>query len=253
MPPSTGSVKDFDLTFLKENCFVLRFPTVYSPTKIPPYVHQQNMFDAYKEIRDLAKIMNVTNSVELNKVVTTGKVSDLIRIEEAMKNAKLLSVARNISAKRTVKIVLVAGPSSSGKTTSSRKLCMYLQSFGVTPKVISMDDYFVERNQTPLDEDGKPDYECLEAMDVKLFDKQMAALLRGEKVIVPTYNFAAGVKEFKQEMQFAVKFAPYINERNVIGIMEELSLAQRDIAQNANAKIVFFDFALKMIVLIKNR
>ena len=125
-------------------------------------------------------------------------------IDETLKSNRMLQVAQEINArKKDVKIVLVAGPSSSGKTTSSRKLCMYLQSFGLTPKVISMDDYFVERDQTPLDEDGKPDYECLEAMDVKLFDKQMAALLKGEKVTVPTFNFAAGIKEFKNEMQFA--------------------------------------------------
>lgn len=201
MASSTGKLKDFDLTYINENGFVLRYPTVYSPEKIPTYTHQQNMYDAYKEVRDLAKIMNVTNSVELNKIVTTGKVCDLIRIEEAMKSAKLLDVAKQISAKKNVKIILVAGPSSSGKTTSSRKLCMYLQSFGINPKLISMDDYFVEKDDTPLDENGKPDYECLEAVDTKLFDKQMAQLLKGEKITIPTYNFALGEKEFKSQMQ----------------------------------------------------
>lgn len=203
MAISTGRIKDFDLTYVKDNGFVLRFPTVYSQDKIPPYIHQQNMFDAYKEVRDLAKIMNVTNSVELNKYVTTGRVCDLIRIEEAMKNSKLLSVAQEISSKKNVKIVLVAGPSSSGKTTSSRKLCMYLHSFGLTPKLISMDDYFVEKDDTPLGDDGKPDYECLEAVDTKLFDKQISQLLKGEEIIIPTYNFALGKKEFNTNMQMA--------------------------------------------------
>ena len=102
---------------------------------------------------------------------------------------------------KNVKIILVAGPSSSGKTTSSRKLCMYLQSYGINPKLISMDDYFVEKEETPLDENGEPDYECLEAVDIKLFDKQMSQLLKGEQVTVPTYNFALGKKEYKNQMQ----------------------------------------------------
>lgn len=201
MPTSTGKVPSYALTYHKDNGFILRYPTVYQQNKIPEYKHQQNMFDAYKEIRELAKTMNVTNSVELNKVVSTGKISDLIRIEETLKNEKLLKVAKDISTRPDAKIILVAGPSSSGKTTSSRKLCMFLKSFGLTPKVISMDDYFVEKKDTPLDEYGKPDYECLEAMDVKLFDKQMAQLLKGEEITIPTYNFAAGQKEFKSKMQ----------------------------------------------------
>ena len=204
MANSTSRLKDFDFTLVNDYGFVLRFPTTYSNGKIKEYKHQPNMFAVFKEQRDWAKIMKIENAVDLNKIVSTGKVNDLIKIDETLKSNRMLQVAQEINArKKDVKIVLVAGPSSSGKTTSSRKLCMYLQSFGLTPKVISMDDYFVERDQTPLDEDGKPDYECLEAMDVKLFDKQMAALLRGEKVTVPTFNFAAGIKEFKNEMQFA--------------------------------------------------
>ena len=204
MANSTSRLKDFDFTLVNDYGFVLRFPTTYSNGKIKEYKHQPNMFAVFKEQRDWAKIMKIENAVDLNKIVSTGKINDLIKIDETLKSNRMLQVAQEINArKKDVKIVLVAGPSSSGKTTSSRKLCMYLQSFGLTPKVISMDDYFVERDQTPLDEEGKPDYECLEAMDIKLFDKQMAALLRGEKVTVPTFNFAAGIKEFKNEMQFA--------------------------------------------------
>ena len=206
MAASTGKLKEFDLTYVKDNGFVLRFPTVYVNDKIKKYVHHDNMFKVFKEHRDWAKLINIQTSVDLNKVVSTGKISDLIKIDETLQSNRLLNVAKEINDKKNkVKIVLIAGPSSSGKTTTTRKLCMYLQSFGLTPKVISMDDYFVEKKDTPLDEFGKPDYECLEAMDTKLFDKQMAALMKGEKVLMPTYNFALGEKEFKEEVQIGEK------------------------------------------------
>lgn len=227
MPISTGRTKAFDLTYLKDNGFVLRFPTVYVKDKIAPYVHRQNMFDAYKEVRDFSRTMQVENSVELNKIVTTGKVNDLIRIDETIKNNKLLSVAKDISSKKAVKIVLVAGPSSSGKTTTSRKLCMYLQSYGLTPKLISMDDYFVEKHETPLDEFGKPDYECLEAVDIKLFDKQMDQLLKGETITIPTYDFTLGEKEFRNQMKL---------EENEILIIEGIHALDTRILTNIDRK-----------------
>lgn len=202
MPPSTGKVKDFDLTFIKENGFVLRFPTVYINNKIEKYKHHTHMFEAFAEYKEWAKIIGVKNSVELNKVVSTGKINDLIKIDETLQSSRLLNVAKMINEKKNkVKIVLMAGPSSSGKTTTSRKLCMYLKSFGLNPKTIGMDDYFVEKKDTPLDEAGNLDFECLEAIDLKLFDKQMADLLDGKNVKIPTYNFSTGEKEYHNEMQ----------------------------------------------------
>ena len=195
MPTSTGKVKDFDITFIKDNGFVLQFPTVYIPEKIPPYKHHPHMFEVFQECRDWAKIIGVENSVDLNKVVSLGKINDLIRIDETLQSNRLLNLAREINKRRKdIKIVLMAGPSSSGKTTTSKKLCMYLESFGLHPKVLSMDDYFVEREETPLDENGKPDYECLEAIDMKLFDKQIEDLLKGKIVTIPTYSFLVGKK-----------------------------------------------------------
>ncbi len=206
MPDSTGKLGAFDLTYIKDNGFILQFPTVYIKDKIKKYEHHPHMFEVFKEYRDWAKIMHIENSVDLNKIVSTGKINDLIRIDETLQSNKLLTLAKEINSKRNkIKIVLMAGPSSSGKTTTSRKLCMYLKSSGLNPKVLSMDDYFVERKDNPLDENGKPDYECLEAIDLKLFDKQIASLLKGEKVKIPTYNFSLGEKEFKQEMQLEEK------------------------------------------------
>ena len=201
MPHSTGKVKDFDLTYIKEDGFVLQFPTIYQSSKIPVYKHHPHMFEVFQECRDWAKIIGVENSVDLNRVKKKKKINDLIRIDETLQSNRLLNVAREINKRREeIKIVLMAGPSSSGKTTTSRKLRMFLESFGLHPKVLSMDDYFVEREDTPLDEEGKQDYECLEAIDLKLFDKQIEELLKGKTITIPTFNFALGKKEFNSEM-----------------------------------------------------
>lgn len=201
MAVSTERLKAFDLTYIRENGFLLRFPTVYIKDKIKEYEPHPNMFDVFKEYRDWAKIMNIENSVELNKVISNGKINNLIKIDETLQNNRLLNVAKEIASKRNkIKIVLLAGPSSSGKTTTSKKLCMYLESFGLEPKVLSMDDYFVERKDNPKDKDGNYDFECLEAVDLKLFDKQIGQLLNGETVKIPTFNFQLGTKEYKEEM-----------------------------------------------------
>jgi len=201
MPISTSYIKNFDLTYLNDNGFVMRFPTPYVKNKIKEYVHHHHMFETFKEYHSWAKTIKVENSADLNQVVSNSKINELIRIDEAIQNSKLLTLAKNINSKRKdLKIVLIAGPSSAGKTTTSKKLCMYLKSFGLNPQVISMDDYFVERKDNPVDENGNPDYECLEALDLKLFDKQIEELLSKKKVKIPTYNFALGEKEYKREL-----------------------------------------------------
>lgn len=201
MPTSTGKLGAFNLTYIKENGFLLQFPTVYISEKIKPYQPHPGMFEAFQEYREWAKIMKVENSVDLNRVISTGKISDLIRIDETLQSNRLLMLSRRINEnKDKIKIVLLAGPSSSGKTTTSRKLCMFLQSFGLHPKVLSMDDYFVEREENPKDENGNPDYECLEAIDLKLFDSQLSDLLKGKDVTIPTFNFALGKKEYRDKL-----------------------------------------------------
>lgn len=201
MPTSTGKLGAFNLTYIKENGFLLQFPTVYIIEKIKPYQPHPGMFEAFQEYREWAKIMKVENSVDLNRVISTGKISDLIRIDETLQSNRLLMLSRRINEnKDKIKIVLLAGPSSSGKTTTSRKLCMFLQSFGLHPKVLSMDDYFVEREENPKDENGNPDYECLEAIDLKLFDSQLSDLLKGKEVTIPTFNFALGKKEYRDKL-----------------------------------------------------
>lgn len=199
MPTSTGKLKDFDLNYIKDNGFILRFPTTYISNKIKEYEHHPHMFEVFKECRDWAKIMKIENSVDLNQIVSSGKINDLIRIDETLQSNKLLQIAKTISDNKKIKVVLMAGPSSSGKTTTSKKLSMYLRSFGLKIRTLSMDDYFKDKEETPIGSNGKPDYECLEAVDLKLFDSQIEKLLHKEEVTLPTYNFILGIKEYKEK------------------------------------------------------
>ena len=202
MVPRTGCLKAFKLTYVDDNGFVLQFPTVYSNNQIKPYVHHSNMFKVFNEFREWSKLMNLESIADLNEVVSKGNVADLIRIDETLQSNKLLSVAKKIVfSKEKKRIILLAGPSSSGKTTTTSKLCMYLRSFGIKPKMISMDDYFFDREDTPLDEDGKKNYEALSAVDNELLTKDVDKLLKGEEVIMPLYDFISGKKEFVKKMK----------------------------------------------------
>ena len=195
MPTSTGVLKEFDLKWLNNRGFVLLFPTVYYDG-IKPYEHHPKLFDVFDEYKKWAEIMKIENVSDLNKVVSSGRADDIIRIDETLQSNRLLNIAREIvSRKKDVKVILIAGPSSSGKTTSCRKLSMYLRSFGLEPREISMDNYFVDRVNTPRDENGDYDFECLEAINVKAFDKDVFDLLEGKGVKLPTFNFITGQSE----------------------------------------------------------
>ena len=202
MPISTSKLKKFDLTYIGNDGLVLRFPTVYINSKIPEYKHHPAMFEVFKECRDWANTIKLSNSVELNGVLAIGHINYLIRVDETLQSNKLLNIAGDISKRRDkIKIVLMAGPSSSGKTTTSKKLCTYLASLGLMPRVLSMDNYFLDRKYTPRDEEGNYDYECLEALDMDLFDSQVESLLKGEEIKIPEFNFALGKKEYKDTMK----------------------------------------------------
>ncbi len=202
MPVSTSSLTPFALTYFDENSFLLRFMTVYMENEISEYTKRENIYQIYKEYREWTELLHLKNVSDLNDVISKGKIGDLIRMDEIMQNGKLLKVAKEIASRKDkVKIVLIAGPSSSGKTTTCTKLKMCLQSLGLNPKMISMDNYFVEREETPLLPNGKPDYECLEAIDLDLFDEQIGKLFNQEEVVIPTYNFYIGKKEYKSKMK----------------------------------------------------
>ncbi len=201
MPIRTGVLAHFELTYLNPKGFVLRFPTIYHCNEIKPYEHRENVYNLFKTSRKWAKTIGLEYVKDLNEKVSVSQINDIIRMDEIKKNSELLELAKKISEDSQIKIVLMAGPSSSGKTTTCNKLALCLKNCGKSPIVISMDDYFVEREETPLGKDGKPNYEGLEAIDLKLFNETMDKLMKKEPVTVPTYNFLTGKKEFKNTIQ----------------------------------------------------
>jgi len=202
MPISTGALKSFDIKYLNEFGFVLLFPTIYMNDTIKKYEHHPKIFSVFEEYHDWAKLMKIDNSYSLNEFVSRGDISSLIRMDEMLQSNKLFKVAKEIyNKKEQIKIILIAGPSSSGKTTTCNKLSMYLKSFGLTPHTVSMDDYFLNREKTPKKEDGTYDFECLEAVDLELFDNQMRELLEGKDVVMPIFNFLLGQQEFKKRLK----------------------------------------------------
>ncbi len=201
MPSETSCLNEFALEYLNNDEFILRYPTPTIHKKIKDYVHHKQLFEVFDETKTWGKLMNVETSNDLNNIVASGKINDLIRMQETLQNSKLLEQTRIIAKKsKDIKIVLVAGPSSSGKTTTTNKIAMYLRSLGMSPKMISMDNFFVNRIDTPKKANGEYDFECFEALDLKLFNKTIADLLNGKTVIMPEFNFLTGEKEFKKEM-----------------------------------------------------
>lgn len=200
MVPSTSYIEYFDLNKIDERGFILRFPTIYQK-EICPYTERKNIFNLFKEHNELGDKIKVTTLAELNKVIEEGRISDLIRMVEVVQSNKLLKIANNINDNiDRVRVVLIAGPSSSGKTTTCNKLCMYLKSFGINPKMLSMDDYFLDMKDRPKDEFGNIDYESFDTIDKNLFDDQIEKLINGEEITIPTFDFISGEKVFKNKM-----------------------------------------------------
>ena len=204
MPSETSCLGEFKLTYLDSNEFVLQFPTVYINDRIKPYVHHEKLFEVFKQEKEWAKLINIETAGDLNDVVASGNIDYLIRISETLQNNKILDQVKEIKKSGyKIKIVLISGPSSSGKTTSCYKLAMYLVSFGLTPKVISMDNFFKERTETPKKANGEYDFESLDALDLKLFNKSLKDLLDGKTVKMPTFDFYSGEKKFREVMTLA--------------------------------------------------
>ncbi len=197
MPLSTSYIKMFELTYIAPCGIVLRFPTIYSLDSIPKYVHHQKLFDVFREYDEWCKIIGVDNVVDLNNKIINNHSTDIIKISEINQNNKLNNIAEEIYKKKDIiKVILIAGPSSSGKTTTAHKLSIYLKSKGLKPTAIGIDDYYVDRINTPRDENGEYDYESLDAIDIKLFNNHLTNLLKGEEVVLPRFNFITGEKEF---------------------------------------------------------
>ncbi len=201
MVPDTSYIKCFSLRFHQPGV-VIQFPTKGKPEELPNFEEQKKLFKVFIEYKKWVRILGVENVGSLNDIVKAGEVGDLIRVSEALHEKKIAEIADKITNHEEEKrIVLISGPSSSGKTTFANRLGIQLRVNGYVPKTISLDNYFVNRERTPLDEYGEYDYEALEAIDVDLFNKHLTALLEGHEVEIPIYNFETGSREsFGQRM-----------------------------------------------------
>ncbi len=196
MVPSTSYIKLFDLIKVN-NGFVLVHPDITSPNALPAYVPQPKMSKAYEDRERWAKIVDMENVGDLNKLVSSGRARELIMMCELLHEKEISRIADDITSRDNVKLVLISGPSSSGKTTFSKRLALQLRVNGFKPYPMSLDDYFVERDKTPVGPDGKPDFESLKALDLELFNHVLNSVFEGKEVEIPKFNFKTGKREYK--------------------------------------------------------
>ena len=190
----TGGLRVFDLIPYHDGC-LLRVPSMKDPDKLEEMVNQQKLLDIFDEHHSWQDIVGISTVGDFNRACIDGHATDLINVSEALQEKKIARIADEINSRKGVRIVLIAGPSSSGKTTFSKRLAIQLMACGLKPYPVSLDDYFVDREKTPLDEHGEYDFESLYALNLELFNTHMKALLAGQEVVLPKYNFQAGKSE----------------------------------------------------------
>ncbi|MBO4235547.1 MAG: TGS domain-containing protein [Firmicutes bacterium] len=198
MALSTGYIKHFELKKYKGGV-LLRFPHPGLPDEIPEYVDEVKLYEAFEQQKEWDGLLGVEYVEDLNEKIDAGELLDLVQLSEALHEKRVAQVA-DLITKHNKRIVLIAGPSSSGKTTFARRLCIQLRVNGLRPIYLGTDDYFVNRSDTPLDANGEKDYENLNALDLKLFNKNMKDLIAGKEVDMPTYDFIKGEKIFGQKI-----------------------------------------------------
>ncbi|MCQ2590567.1 MAG: nucleoside kinase [Treponema sp.] len=194
---STGALQVFDLKEYQDG-LLLRFPKTKCPNQLPPFKDEPKLFSLFKQYKEWGKRVNVLSAASLNDMVANRTINDFIDIAETHQEKCISDIASQIIKSKKVRVVLIAGPSSSGKTTSAKKLGLELQAMGYTPKLISLDCYYAGRDKTPLDENGQPDYECLEALNVDLLNQNLVDLFAGKTVNIPSYDFHTGTSYFEE-------------------------------------------------------
>ena len=197
---STGQINDFKLTYIKGNSFVLAIPTLLNPECTLDYVHHEKVSDSFVRLQDMGDKMGIRHVSDLNKFISNAKATDVILESESYYDTELQRCADAILQKEDVKLILLAGPSSSGKTTTSKRLRNYLKARGLDVLQISVDNYFVNREDTPKDEYGNYDFESLYTVDLELFNKQLLELMDGKVIDMPVYNFVAGKREYRNNL-----------------------------------------------------
>ena len=191
----TGMVKKFEIKKYNDG-FLIRYPSSKNPEVMPEFIENKKLAWAIDEYDDIHKILNVDRVYKLNQAIEENRIKDVILLAEALHEKKIANIADNIAKNRKVKMVLIAGPSSSGKTTFAQRLGIQLRLNGLKPVTISVDNYFVERSETPRDENGEYDFECIEAIDLNLFNDHLTKLLNGEEVEMPEFDFIEGTKKY---------------------------------------------------------
>ena len=193
---NTGYLKYFDLVAYDDG-MILQMPSMRNPEVVPPIKDSPKMFQIQKESEAWGRMLEVDTVGSMNDLISAGGMQRLILISEALQEGKISKIADEIAKRDNVKFVMIAGPSSSGKTTFSHRLSIQLEAHGLKPHPIAVDNYFVNRKDTPLDENGERNYECLEAIDVEQFNKDMVDLLNGKRVDIPSFDFVEGKREYK--------------------------------------------------------
>jgi uridine kinase len=196
MPPSSGMLKYFDLIPYDKG-FLLILPSKKNPAVVEPFVPQRKLFETLKESNEWAGMLDIPNVGALNDVIASGRMNELILVQEALQEKKISEIAEKIKNTPDKKFIMIAGPSSSGKTTFSYRLSIQLKAHGLKPHPIAVDNYFVDREKTPKDENGNYNFEALEAIDLEQFNKDMTDLLNGKEVDIPHFNFISGRREYK--------------------------------------------------------
>lgn len=196
MLPNAGYVDTFEVLPYK-NGVILNLPDKKNPSEIIPFVPREKLFDTLMQATEWGQKLDIDTVGDLNDQISKGNLSDLVLVQEALQERRIGEIARDIAQRGNVKFVMIAGPSSSGKTSFSHRLSIQLRTMGLKPHPIALDDYFVNREDTPRDENGDYNFECLEALDVELFNKNMCDLLAGKEVELPTFNFKTGTREYK--------------------------------------------------------
>lgn len=210
MVPSTGYIDKFEILKYK-NGVLLRYPHQTNPSVIPKYKDEKKLYEAFSETAKWQRLLKIEFVSDLNEKIKAGDMREVIQLSEALHEQKIVEIARDIT-ERNKRIILIAGPSSSGKTTFARRLCIQLKVNGKNPLYLGTDDYFLNREDTPIDENGEKNYENLEAVDIKLFEDNMNRLLIGEEVDLPEFDFISGIKVFGNRITKIDKDQPIVIE-----------------------------------------
>lgn len=231
MVPNTSYLDYFELVKYRKG-ILLRYPHISAPDEMPAYEDQKLLYDAFSEATMWGRLMGVNYVTDLNEKIRSNNYEDLIMLQEALHEKKISDIADEIK-KQNKRIILICGPSSSGKTSFARRLCIQLRVIGLRPLYLGTDDYFMEREESPVDENGEKDFESIHAVDVKLFNKQMNELLSGQKVDLPTFDFVNGTKIFGKRIVSIDRTQPIVIE----GIHALNEILTSEIDENEKFKI----------------